>query len=171
MTNNPSGSAGRACIQRPIPPNLLLPPHCTQLDPFYTSFLAVNTPSLLQSTRATMKVARVSQSLVRNVGAIRSYSTVHDLPHTSGSFAQPPTPPIAADNTSVFQKALNATAPRNDWTKEQISEIHQIPLMELAFAAVCSSHITVTFRYTHYNTRAPYIENSTNLPPSSYVPS
>lgn len=118
-----------------------------------------------------MKVARVGQSLARSAGAIRSYSTVHDLPHTSSSFAQPPTPPTAADNTSVFQKALNATAPRNDWTKEQISEIHQTPLMELAFSAVCSSHLSVILRYTHHSTRAPYIENSTNLPPSSYVPS
>jgi biotin synthase len=84
-----------------------------------------------------MKAARLSQGLARNATAIRSYSTVHDLPHASSSFAQPPTPPTpAVDNTSVFQRAINATAARNDWTKEQISEIHQTPLMELAFAAV-----------------------------------
>jgi len=36
----------------------------------------------------------------------------------------------------VFEQAVNAAGPRNNWTKEEISQIHQTPLMELAFAAV-----------------------------------
>ncbi|KUI58699.1 Biotin synthase, mitochondrial [Cytospora mali] len=37
--------------------------------------------------------------------------------------------------SNVFQEALHATSPRTDWTREQISEIYNQPLMELAFAA------------------------------------
>lgn len=84
-----------------------------------------------------MKATRLGQNLARSTICHRAYSTVHDLPHASSSFSQPPVPPTATETTSVFQRAINATAPRNDWTKEQISEIHRTPLTELAFAAVC----------------------------------
>ncbi|ORY69118.1 biotin synthase [Pseudomassariella vexata] len=36
---------------------------------------------------------------------------------------------------SAFQQALHATSPRTDWKREEISEIYNKPLMELAFAA------------------------------------
>lgn len=146
-----------------------------KLNHFLPSFLAFHSPRLLQPVRATMKATRFGQSLARSTTTIRSYSTVHDLPHASSSFVHPPTAPTAAENTSVFQRAINATAPRNDWTKEQISEIHQTPLMELAFAAVCSSsalgRLALEINYTHHSTRAHYIEDFTNPPPFSYVPS
>ena len=45
------------------------------------------------------------------------------------------TPPSAA-SPSTFEDALSATGPRNTWTKEQIKEIYDTPLMKLAFAAV-----------------------------------
>jgi biotin synthase len=122
-----------------------------------------------------MKAARVSQRLARSATVARSYSTVHDLPHASSSFAQPPTAPTPTEGASVFQRAINATAPRNDWTKEQISEIHQIPLMELAFAAVCFSSEfgdpPRRVKYTHQSVRAHCIEGFINPPLSNYVPS
>ena len=121
-----------------------------------------------------MNATRVSQRLARSATAARSYSTVHDLPHASSSFAQPPTAPAPTEGISVFQRAINATAPRNDWTKEQISEIHQTPLMELAFAAVCFSSEfgdpLRTVKYTYHSIRAHCIESFTNPPPSNYVP-
>jgi biotin synthase len=38
---------------------------------------------------------------------------------------------------SAFENALEASAPRNNWTKEEIKEIYDTPLMNLAYAAVC----------------------------------
>lgn len=55
---------------------------------------------------------------------IRRYGTVSPAP------AQAATPPAGA-----FEKAVEATAPRNNWTKEEIKEIYDTPLMKLAFAA------------------------------------
>lgn len=49
--------------------------------------------------------------------------------------AQLPTPQ-SQPQTTVFEDALSATKPRNTWTKEQIKEIYETPLMNLAFAAV-----------------------------------
>lgn len=57
--------------------------------------------------------------------ALRRYGTV-----TSA------TPP------SVFNTALEANAPRYNWTREEIKEIYDTPLMNLAFAAVRSDLMT-----------------------------
>jgi biotin synthase len=54
---------------------------------------------------------------------LRRYGTV-----TSVS-AQSVTPP------SAFNNALEANAPRHNWTREEIKEIYDTPLMNLAFAA------------------------------------
>ena len=76
----------------------------------------------------------VARKAARQAPTLRYYSIVHDVPRTTAtSLSQTPPPP---QPQSVFDRALNATGPRNDWTKEEISEIHQRPLMELAFAAV-----------------------------------
>lgn len=80
----------------------------------------------------------MSRCVVRSakkVPAVRYYSIVHDVPRGGPGLAQtsPPPPP---QSRSVFDQAVNATGPRNNWTKEEISQIHQTPLMELAFAAV-----------------------------------
>jgi hypothetical protein len=61
---------------------------------------------------------------------------------------------------SAFENALEASAPRNNWTKEEIKEIYDTPLMKLAYAAVCvnASHIN-KFAYTepsgHYSQKVP----------------
>lgn len=71
----------------------------------------------------------------KQVRSARYYSIVHDVPRTAASLNQT-SPPPQPQSQSVFDQAVNATGPRNDWTKEEISQIHQRPLMELAFAAV-----------------------------------
>lgn len=64
----------------------------------------------------------------------RQYSIVHDVPRTTGSI--PHTAPPSPAPASIFDQAVNATGPRNTWTKDEISEIYKVPLMELAYAAV-----------------------------------
>ncbi|KAF2493825.1 biotin synthase [Lophium mytilinum] len=62
----------------------------------------------------------------------RPFSTVQDVvPGSSTGPPQAPTP----QRTSVLQDALQSTAPRTNWTKEEISEIYNTPLMELSYAA------------------------------------
>lgn len=68
---------------------------------------------------------------------------MHDVPGTLGSTAA--VPPVAA-GSSVFKDAVNAKAPRTNWTREEISEIYNQPLMELAFAAVCFSLDSYQYR-------------------------
>ena len=47
------------------------------------------------------------------------------------------TPPSAAPS-SAMDEALAATGLRNTWTKEEIRQIYDTPLMKLAYAAVSS---------------------------------
>ncbi len=96
------------------------------------------------SPRIIMKSSRLAQSFSRQVcvhAQARTYSVVHDVPQSVGPFAQSPVPAPPQGQSSLLEQAANATAPRNNWTKEEISEIHQTPLMELAFAAVCNPKI------------------------------
>jgi len=57
------------------------------------------------------------QSFVRKYGTVSAVATQVTKP------------------ASTFDKALAASAPRNDWTKEEIKELYDTPLMNLAFAA------------------------------------
>ena len=70
----------------------------------------------------------------KQVSTVRQYSIVHDVPR-SANFVQTPPPPVSRKATT-FDDAVNATSARNSWTKEEITEIHRRPLMELAYAAV-----------------------------------
>ncbi|KIV77519.1 biotin synthase [Exophiala sideris] len=79
-------------------------------------------------------MSRFAARSARKVHAVRYYSIVHDVPRGGPSLGQAPPPP-QAQGQSVFDQAVNALGPRNNWTKEEISQIHQKPLMELAFAA------------------------------------
>jgi biotin synthase len=45
-------------------------------------------------------------------------------------------PSLTTPQLSVFDNAIAADSPRNTWTKEEIKEIYDTPLMKLAFAAV-----------------------------------
>jgi biotin synthase len=61
----------------------------------------------------------------------RSFSTVIDAPVHPSSKPAPPQPA-----STVFHNAVQATGPRNDWTKEEISEVYNTSLIDLTFAAV-----------------------------------
>ncbi|KAG4442515.1 hypothetical protein IFR05_002015 [Cadophora sp. M221] len=74
-------------------------------------FLVAGCRGLLQESKPQ------SQSLVRKYGTVSAVS------------------PQVTKPASTFDKALAATAPRNDWTKEEIKELYDTPLMNLAFAA------------------------------------
>lgn len=68
------------------------------------------------------------------VGVVRSFSTpVND---TFTPIVGTPPPPQAS---SVLHNAVNATGPRHDWTRDEIRELYNMPLMELAFQSVGSS--------------------------------
>lgn len=85
----------------------------------------------MESTRVCQRVARKASQQI----SWRSYSVVHDVPRTAGSITHA-APPFPSTSKSVFEEAVNATKPRNTWTKDEISEIYKTPLMELAYAAV-----------------------------------
>ncbi|KAH7416880.1 biotin synthase [Cadophora sp. MPI-SDFR-AT-0126] len=72
-------------------------------------FLAAGCKALLRESNC--------QSLVRK------YGTVSVAAHQ------------VAKPLSTFEKAVAATAPRNDWTKDEIKELYDTPLMNLAYAA------------------------------------
>ncbi|KAF1964009.1 biotin synthase [Bimuria novae-zelandiae CBS 107.79] len=73
-----------------------------------------------------------SSALGRTFSVARPFSTVIDAPIAAASKA-PPTAPSSSGN--VFSDALQATSPRNDWTKEQIAEVYNTPLIELTYGA------------------------------------
>lgn len=60
----------------------------------------------------------------------RSFSTpVNDVFSIQASAAD-------VDRASTLKAAVSAQAPRHDWTRDEIREIYNTPLMELAFQAV-----------------------------------
>jgi biotin synthase len=77
------------------------------------------------------KSSKLLQTGVRALGKpqpmTRKYGTVSSI-----------SPQVTAPQSSVFENALAADTPRNTWTKEEIKEIYDTPLMKLAFAAVRS---------------------------------
>lgn len=69
--------------------------------------------------KAAVTALSKPQPMVRKYGTVQSVSPQHKTPQSS-----------------VFETALAADTPRNTWTKEEIKEIYDTPLMKLAFAAV-----------------------------------
>ena len=65
---------------------------------------------------------------------VRPFSTVLDTPVNPQT--QQVTPQIGR-KPSVFENAVNAAGPRNDWTREEITEVYNTPLIKLTYAAVC----------------------------------
>ncbi|KAF2645359.1 biotin synthase [Massarina eburnea CBS 473.64] len=62
----------------------------------------------------------------------RPFSTVIDAPISPASQQ---TPPQVPGSSSVFEDAVQAMTPRTTWTKEQISEVYNKPLIDLTYAA------------------------------------
>jgi biotin synthase len=56
--------------------------------------------------------------------------------------ASPSPPPEAGTGGNAMRNAVNATAPRYDWTRDEIREIYNTPLMELAFQSVRLSPVS-----------------------------
>lgn len=88
-------------------------------------------------TTAAMSLTMLPRrAAARSAPWIRQFSTVVD-----DTFSQvapsggPPAPPQPRKG-SVLEDAVNAKAPRFDWTKDEIREIYNTPLMELAFQSV-----------------------------------
>lgn len=67
-----------------------------------------------------------------SVQLARQFSTVVDDTFSPASAPPPP----QANKGRVLEDAVNAKAPRFDWTKDEIREIYNTPLMELAFQSV-----------------------------------
>jgi hypothetical protein len=72
--------------------------------------------------------------------------------------------------SSTLEKARNADGPRHDWSKQEIKEIYDTPLMLLALAAVCLLALCApVMRITNpavglQRYRAQFIKNSTTRP-------
>ena len=82
-----------------------------------------------------LRLAPPSSPLARPCSAAaRPFSTVIDAPIPAASQHTPPAAPSSSG--SVFSDAVQATAPRTTWTKEQISEVYNTPLIELTYGAV-----------------------------------
>ncbi|KAE9979851.1 biotin synthase [Venturia inaequalis] len=64
---------------------------------------------------------------------VRSFSSVHDV--VPNPVSAPPPPAATIKSGKALSDALQANAPRNNWTKEDISEIYNTPLIELQYAA------------------------------------
>jgi biotin synthase len=83
--------------------------------------------------RVLLRTGRGLTLTPRSLQITRSFSTVLDAPVDPGT--QQLRSPTRAG--SVFESALNASAPRTNWTKEEISEVYNTSLIDLTHASVC----------------------------------
>ncbi|CAO2654704.1 Nn.00g114370.m01.CDS01 [Neocucurbitaria sp. VM-36] len=73
---------------------------------------------------------------IRSPTRMRPFSTVIDAPIDPRTQRAVP----YTGQSSSFEDARQATAPRTNWTKEEISQIYNTPLIELTYASVCWSN-------------------------------
>lgn len=59
-------------------------------------------------------------------------------PRTYGTVTEAPSITTPPSSSSPLEDALSATGLRNNWTKDEIRQIYETPLMKLAYAAVSS---------------------------------
>jgi biotin synthase len=81
--------------------------------------------------RPSIVASRLQRAAVVQIPS-RCLSSVRDVPITASTMPYQ----VATPTKSALRDALRATAPRNTWTKEEISEIYNTPLFELHYAAV-----------------------------------
>ncbi|KAK1916010.1 hypothetical protein P3342_003825 [Pyrenophora teres f. teres] len=79
------------------------------------------------SHRVLVRTGRGLSFTPRSRQISRPFSTVLDTPVDPGT--------QQLRKTSVFEKALNANAPRTTWTKEEITEVYNTSLIDLTHAA------------------------------------
>ncbi len=92
----------------------------------------MRSPLAVRSFRAIL----YSQNVKCDVIHRRSYGTVSGAPsYPSLLDADPASTP----QRSIFQEAIEAKTPRTDWTRDEIKQIYDTPLMDLAFAAVSTT--------------------------------
>lgn len=87
-------------------------------------------------------IGLTSRLLTQKSHIARPFSTVIDAPVHPASQQQPPLKPTSR----VFEDAVQANGPRNTWTKEEISEIYNTPLIELTYASVGSLDVVPLVR-------------------------
>lgn len=99
---------------------------CLQHSQLTSSTLSMSCfrPTFVASVRVSSTISR------------RALSTVQDIPFSPPINTTAPPPAPTPVNTSPLQTALNATGPRHNWTKEEISSIYNTSLLELQYAAV-----------------------------------
>jgi hypothetical protein len=107
-------------------------------------------------------------ALPRTQQSFRAFSTVVD--GSVDARLQRFTPPITRATSSVYENALTATAPRTNWTKEEISEIYNTSLVDLTYASV-SEHGCIDNQSSRVERRPPCIGDFTTLLPFRCVPS
>lgn len=82
----------------------------------------------------TFNAIRSTASIVRwNSSLVDIPAQKFDPPHTRHEEAQ------TAVRKSIFRDAVKATAPRQNWTREEISAIFYQPLLELTYQAVSTT--------------------------------
>lgn len=88
-----------------------------------------------------MALNKAPRHAVRSLQQVtRSFSTIVD--DRLSSIAGSPLPRAG----NVLQEALNATAPRHNWSRDEIREIYNTPLMELAHQSVSTLPIAFSRR-------------------------
>ena len=81
--------------------------------------------------RVPMRLASSFRHQIRQIGSTTpQYGTVHDIDSATAQRAAHQTP------NDIFTKAIHANGPRSNWTREEIAQVYNTPLLELAFAAV-----------------------------------
>lgn len=88
----------------------------------------------------------------------RNFSTVLDAP--VGPQTQGITLPVAQRAPSVYENARNATGPRRNWTKDEIAEVYNMPLIDLTHASVCVCNIIQRTRTYDVDRRLQCIADS-----------
>lgn len=101
----------------------------------YLAWERVSNVKMKGSSIATaFRASRALQLQASRLSLARNYGTVSDAPNDPAALG-------LSSSKSVFQQAVEAKGPRTNWTKEEIKQIHDMPLMELAFAAVSNPYI------------------------------
>ena len=108
----------------------------------FTSGVLIRTRRRLGTMAAKRAANRVPRCWTTQQQSRRAFSQVQDI-DVQGLTGpgRPPQVPLPAPNPrnlgneGVFSRAVAASRPRTDWTKDEVSSIHRTPLMELIFAA------------------------------------
>lgn len=120
--------------------------------------------SFNMAQRTLVRPVGLALNSARTQRLARPFSTVLDTPIDPKT--QQATPPTR--KSSVFEDAVNAAGPRTNWTREQIAEVYNTPLIRLTYAAVCLDAIGSRSSSNPLN-RLRYISASTTQPLSRCV--